>query len=927
MPGDRSPMNLILHLIRTWMAWVLPRPRLILGIVILSALLSSAYTATRLEVETDQLELISPNHPLITLTDRIEPYEGKANLTVVIQAPTPDRGLSFLLTLVSRIKADTSCFEDVFYRVDPNLFENWGLLYLDKEDLIKLRNTLRDYSGMIQGLARQPSVPGFLSQVNEEMARRMVGELFTSFLDEEEPEGESKNGGNGMNLEFLIQMLQGLSNYLEGNPHYISPWSSFFTKDKLNLNHEGYLWEGEKRFLLFTVVPKKSDGTLTRMEDALERLRGLIRETRVAYPDVQAGVTGEKALNEDQMSTVLEDMNRATWISLLGVWTLMVTFRGGARRPLIQVVALCVGLSWTFGWATLFVGHLNMLSAVFAPLLIGLADDFGIHWFSRYEEEERIGSRDRRAVIRSVMDTSGPGIFLTAVSTSFSFLPFVLTGFRGLMELGVIAGVGTLLMLFAYFTVLPALSILMAGNPKAASSRRKGPGSRRQALRFSPLAARWILAGMVVLCLLSIGSASHVGFDLNPLRLQAEKAEAVVWEKRLVENSKRSLLSCAAFAGSEDEARAKIKAFEALPTVASVESIFSILPEDQEEKLPLIQSLLPDIPQAMAASPAVGPQDIETITQTLGRIRFKMQEDQAKNWGAEAPVLEQMERVRALSDKVTQALLTSPEALKRLNDYQVRFREDLSEILDFVRKGASASPMTIEDIPKQVRDRFYQPNEYLIRIYPKESIWESGALARFIEDLQNVDPQVVGDPVSLYVFSNAFKQACILASVYALVAIFLLLSFSFRSLPPALLALVPLVVGTLWTVGIMGWVGMQFNLANSIFMPLVLAAGVEYGVIIIHRWKEGGVPPGVLPFSTVKGLVLAALTTTMGFGTLMLSHHRGIFSLGYVAAVGSLCVLSAAVVILPALIAAFSPPRTPPHSRSPSISSNTSSNS
>jgi predicted RND superfamily exporter protein len=94
------------------------------------------------------------------------------------------------------------------------------------------------------------------------------------------------------------------------------------------------------------------------------------------------------------------------------------------------------------------------------------------------------------------------------------------------------------------------------------------------------------------------------------------------------------------------------------------------------------------------------------------------------------------------------------------------------------------------------------------------------------------------------------------------------------------------------------------------FMPLVVGAGVEYGVIILHRWSEGRIVPGHLPFSTGKGVILAALTTTMGFGTLMISHHRGIFSLGFVAWTGSICVLLAAIVLLPALLASVSPPQT-----------------
>ena len=64
-------------------------------------------------------------------------------------------------------------------------------------------------------------------------------------------------------------------------------------------------------------------------------------------------------------------------------------------------------------------------------------------------------------VIKTVNERSGPGILLAGLGTALSFLPFLLTGFRGLMELGVITGMGILLNLLADFSVLPALTVLL----------------------------------------------------------------------------------------------------------------------------------------------------------------------------------------------------------------------------------------------------------------------------------------------------------------------------------------------------------------------------------------------------------------------------------------------------------------------------------
>ena len=345
-------------------------------------------------------------------------------------------------------------------------------------------------------------------------------------------------------------------------------------------------------------------------------------------------------------------------------------------------------------------------------------------------------------------------------------------------------------------------------------------------------------------------------FDLNPLRLQPKNSESVYWEKVLVENSDRSIISAAVITDSPEEVKTESAKFKALRTVSEVDNIFTLLPENQEEKIPVLRSialLVPELKPSVAplatergrnnldgtAGPGAGSSYRAELIEVLQRIRFKMQDEQAEKWGASKPLVGQMVKVKESIDRIVQSLDNSPGASERLLEYRRRFKKDVVEQWTLIKESSSASPMTIMDIPLQLRDQFFQEGKYLIRIYPRESIWEEGALTRFVNDLQSVNPDVLGDPVNLYVFASAFKKASIDASIYALIAISLLLAFTFRSLRLMLISIIPLVVGTIWTVGIMGAAGFDFNLANSIFMPLVVGAGVEYGVIILHRWREG----------------------------------------------------------------------------------------
>ena len=891
----------------------MPRPRLILGIALVSALISCVLAAMRLDVQTDQLELISEHHPLIALNEKLEPFnfEGKTMFTVVVEAQNPEQAVSFSNGLADRIRGNPDYFRDVLYRVDPQLFKRWALLYLDKEDLVRIRENVEEHDKLIRGLAKDPDLLNFLRLLNRDMASRMVGELFTGFLDE----GTSREGSGStkdpMDLGFLIKSLEGLRGYLDSTRKYGSPWSSFFKSVSWDLEQEGYFWEGSKRYLILLVVPRKIGDDLNNTQKSLDRLRELTRDLQASFPGLQAGVTGQEALNNDEMNTAMGDMARATWLSLLGVLVLMILFFRGLRRPFIEMIALGIGLCWTLGWTTLFIGHLNILSVVFAPLLCGLGVDYGIHWFARYEEEERGDGLDRRALIRRVTDRSGPGIILAGLSGAFSFLPLVLTGFRGLMELGLITGAGILLILLADFTVLPALAVYMAGSPRR---KENGEASLRNGnlLRFKPSSARLMLAAVALSCALGLWAATRVHFDLNPLRLQAASAESVIWERRLIENSQLSVLSASVFAASPEEVDSKTKALMAQPSISEVKSVYSLLPERQDEKLPILQSLSPLIPEMVATDPDRRDRvaDTEEFISLLERIRFKLQEDQAAKWGAEKPLVEQMGRVRSLAGDCIRALREDPARWSGLTDFRKLFQKDLIDTWTFLKEGATASIMTIDDLPPVLKNQFYRDGHFLLRIFPRGTIWEEDALTRFVQDIQKVDPNVVGDPVSLYTFAAAFKRACILAAVYALVAITILLLLNFRDLRLVLVALAPLGVGTIWTVAVMGLTEVDFNLANSMFMPLIVGAGVEYGVIILQRWREGRMEPGQLPSSTGKGVILAALTTTVGFGTLMISNHRGIFSLGFVAWVGSLCVLATAIVIVPAILAGFKSPGT-----------------
>ena len=878
-------------------------PLLTLLVALALAAFSILYTVRNLGFQTSQKDLIYPDNRLIQISEKLGQFDDLDSFVVVIQSRDHSRSLQFLQALAPRLETDKKHYRQIFYRVDPKQFKPWALLYLDRKDILTLSENLREHHDFLKKLAGNPSLTNFFEQINYEMTSKMVGELFTGYLDEPHPETPERP----MDLDFLIRALTEMDRALDGHGPFTSPWASLFAKEWGNDSEEGYFWTENKRYLLLFVTPTRSDD-FDGTQQAMTVLRKAIAQTQTNFPDVKAGVTGQEALNADQMGAAIGDMSLATLLSIGAVAVLLIIFWRGIRRPLLEMTRLLIDLALTFGATTLFVGHLNILSVTFAPLLLGLGIDYGIHWFARYREEEKGGFASKREAVRTVMEKLGPGLLLAGFSASLSFFPLALTGFKGLVELGIICAIGMVITTLTSLGLLPAL-IMLFDKPRQISASSL-PYQVKPFFNFTRPRIIAILTLSGIALAFSVWGAGKVKFDLNMLNLQSPKIESVIWEKKLLEHSDMSSTYGGIIARSLEEVRQKTRSLLSLPTVSKVQSVDDLFPEDQEVKIAMLRKLKPfleGVELSRMTNSAVNPEELEGV---LGRIRFKMMDSSSSRWGINKPLETQMIEVRALIDNLRRRIhsLKRPQAQNALGAFEKEMLQDLNDKLDILRTNVNASPMGLKDLPQNLLNRFINHNGlYLLRVFPKENIWEPAPLGRFVNELKSVDPDAAGDPVTLYVFTQAFRDGCIKAALYAVVFIFIFLLFTFRSLKITFLALAPLFVGTAWTLGLMYLFKVDLNLANSLFLPLIVGAGVEYGIIILHRWRQrdkdkAGV---VLPFSTAMGVTLAGLTTTAGFGSLCISTHQGIFSLGLLTTIGSLCILAAAILCLPALLQCF----------------------
>src|SRR5215831_989620 len=436
-----------------------PWTTLVMAVVL--AILSIWYTSHHLEFETSRNALVSQSAGYIQRFEEIDNdfYDLDAFI-VVIEPPHLERGKQFMHALVPRLRADTQHFSRVVDRIDASSLEGKKLLLLSPEDLRTLQQRLQDAQTLLTDLAAAPGLQQLLVSINQEISKALVTHLTTSFLgDASSSTSASPEEGQALDVTFLSALFSEMEQALTAPASYLfhSPWASFFLKDSDVLSQEGYLTAGNDRFLFVLVEDRPADSSFIKHAPPLQALRDHLKALRRDFPDVQAGVTGGVALGSDEMLSSQHDTALATAISLIGVGLAYVAVFWEVWSPLRVQVTLQLAIAWALGFATLTVGHLNILSVTFAPILIGLADNLGIHMAARYSEERTAGY-DFYPAMEIAARQMGPGIATAGLSVILAFYAVMLADFPGLAELVFIAGSGELLCLLATFTVLPALT-------------------------------------------------------------------------------------------------------------------------------------------------------------------------------------------------------------------------------------------------------------------------------------------------------------------------------------------------------------------------------------------------------------------------------------------------------------------------------------
>ena len=890
-------------------------PRTVLAFYVAGTVLATIYALNHLDLVTGRIEMVSSKKRYVQLD---EEYSGEFKsldpMIVAVEPRDVEQGKQFVSRLGETLNRDTAHVDEVFYRVDTTSLEGKKLLYLSPEDLETLKENIEENEELVRDLVERPGINTLLDAVNRQVSSGMVSHIVGALLGSDSEEKEDKKP---IKIDFLKSLLLEMEHLL-GSPDYKyrSPWSDFFGGDD-KFSDDGYLISKNRRLMFLMVEPKESaGGGFVSRRESIEAVRYWVATLKSEFPGLQAGVTGQKALNSDEMQSAQNDTNVATLVSFVGVTLLYLLFFRNLRYPLVIGSTLLLGLAWTMGFAALTVGHLTIMTVFVAPMLLGLADDFAVHFVARYQEERGSG-RSAKDALQMVFDHTVPGTVAGAFTTSIAFFAVMLTDFRGVQELGWITGAGLILYLIITVTFLPSLLVWIEGHRpwKASKEAKTGPTPVAGAFsRFGDLIARgrWpILIIALLATLAALWVVPKVPFDYNLLNLQGRGVESVVWEKRILEDSERSSWKALATATTLEEARSKASAFEALPAVEDVESIASLIPSDQELRIERVRSLKPLLSAFPDRIGSPAPVEVPGLQRTLGKLKFKIRSD-SEQWDPQKkPPETELEETRRSLGAVIERLQSLPEgeALKRLQGFQEDLFADFQDKWVLLLNNLDPQgPVRLADVPVQIQERWISRDgkKFLLQVYPKKTIWDREPMEEFVSQLGQVDPDVAGSPMVAYESIRAMKEGYSEAGLYALAAVMIVTFVTLRRVGDTLLAVVPLGLGVIWTIGAMWLCKLQFNLANLITVPLIIGIGLENGIHMVHRFREEGEGGAKLAASgTGQSVTLFSLTTMVGFGSLMVAKHYGIFSIGLLLTVSVGSVLVASLTILPLL--AFHP--------------------
>ena len=814
--------------------WVARHPRMILGGALVLTIAAVHVAYAKLEYRTQRNDLISPDKPCQQRWQHyLNTFGDEDDMVVVAEGNDPERMKATLEAVAAKIAERPDLFDRVFYKVDLRPLRDRALLHvpLDQIEAIRARlGRMEPLLGPTSPLGwRMLSVQSLLSSAEGALTARAAGRAAVPSRPRLARPTSSSVNERGKHPPRSGSLQQSVGTGVGERA----------TRTKGRAGETAVLLYARRRTRAPHLPPQEDHPVLRPSEGSQRRDAGHPGAGRTAIPG-----------RETRPDRLARPGNRRDGALGYGFDTGIVAGAPGCRNSLLRRLSR-LPLSTVddrhargrnalgIGWATITVGHLNILSATFAVMLIGLGD-YGVLWVAQYDEARRRGESVEEA-LRLTAEHAGPSIVTAAATTGLAFFAIMLADFKAVAELGWIAGSGMLLCAASCILLMPAMLVLVERRKPVANPIPAEEGESAEPSATLPFPSAWLpgLAHRPRLAL-AIGAALLLGFgafsfrlayDHNLLNLQDHELDSVKWEHTLIDRAAGATWNALSITHSREEALALRERYESLPEVGKVVEVASLLPSDQDRKLPIIRAIhdklagLPPrekLPMPMGSSPTM-------VGKLASRVASLAPSDNA---------------LAQSSVRLAIAIEQLPDAGEKLRQFDRRLAADLAAELHLLKDVSRPARVTLDDVPHELRKRYVGANgEYLVRAFARDSLWDFPALQQFTAAANAVDPEATGKSFRTLEGLRQMKVGFEHAALYALVAITIVLLLDLRRFADLLLGLFPLAVGVVLTLGVMGLCGVSLNPANMIALPLIVGVGIDNGVHVLHDYRSR--PPGV----------------------------------------------------------------------------------
>ena len=620
----------------------------------------------------------------------------------------------------------------------------------------------------------------------------------------------------------------------------------------------------------------------------IENIRSITNSYRTSSVSIR--LTGGEVLAYEELKSVSNANIKAIILSIILVTIILYVGLGSLRLVLACLTTLVLGLVITTAFASIAIGKLNLISIAFAVLYIGLGIDFAIHMALRFKEESNASSNYTDAFKKTIKHISKP-LILCAITTATGFYAFIPTDYQGVAELGLIAGTGMIISLILTFTLLPALLTYIPNHTFENKKNASKNNILQILIAFPYKYTKSILLVTLTLIFILLSQINKISFDTNRLNLQDPNNESVQTYRDLLKDSKTSPWEAILITDLSNNDINK-KEIESLSLVDKVISIYDFLPKEQEDKLTIIDEMNLLLGQLNTNSSPSNITNTERLDAVL-QLNKNINEISDNNLDKEIKILK----------KNLSLLLEDNTDNKNLEGIENQLLSNLSGRILTLSDALNAKKVTLDEIPKDIYQRWVNGDKYRIKILPKEDLNNNNSMRNFVGQLQEYNKNVIGPPIISIEAGNAVVNAFQSAFTYAFILITLLLILLIKVKYDVVIILASVSVGCIFTFGFMILFNIPLNFANIIGLPLLLGIGVDSGIHITERFyeeKDSGI--SIYMTSSIRGVIISTLTTVFSIGNLAFSSHQGTASMGLLLSLGLVSMMIATMIILPSFL-------------------------